>query len=278
MRTVYQALKSSHPVGIPAAEVSDDALVLQCEIEAFCSNNSHGSTLTLDESIAVMRGERIDFASAARDADGRDVLRTHEMVQTVRLGPDEQFDRDLYNDWWVEIATRHAHMFQHRANMFPGEIKRKPNFANGIAFAEPENVVVLLMEMHQLSQDLPPGLARAIFQHALFLDIHPFADGNGRSSRLLVNAELVAVGEQPCVSTFRFREERIGALRLALEHGNVRPLVESWLHHQQWTAETDWSDEPSLRRMLVDAGHIKPAEPAQEAIHREVDGDPPPAK
>ena len=46
---------------------------------------------------------------------------------------------------------------------------------------------------------------RAAKVHADFIGIHPFIDGNGRTSRLLMNLELLKAGYPPCVITVENR-------------------------------------------------------------------------
>ncbi len=43
------------------------------------------------------------------------------------------------------------------------------------------------------------SITRAVFMMFLIAEIHPFADGNGRTARIMMNAELVAAGEERIV-------------------------------------------------------------------------------
>lgn len=64
----------------------------------------------------------------------------------------------------------------------------------------------------------------AAFYHASFLAIHPFADGNGRVGRLILDAQTKRLLGHPLSSSIR-RHEYIEALSLAQETGKLRPLA-----------------------------------------------------
>ena len=63
---------------------------------------------------------------------------------------------------------------------------------------------------------------KAVAFHAFFEHIHPFADGNGRTGRLVLNQMLESAGHPPIAITAKRREQYLKAL-------------ESW----QTEAETD---------------------------------------
>ncbi|MEA2028376.1 MAG: Fic family protein, partial [Campylobacterota bacterium] len=62
--------------------------------------------------------------------------------------------------------------------------------------------------------------------HIDFVGIHPFIDGNGRTSRLLMNLELLKVGYPPAVITLADRLEYYNALDTAHTTHNYEPFLE----------------------------------------------------
>jgi len=60
---------------------------------------------------------------------------------------------------------------------------------------------------------LTPGIARALYVMLVVSEVHPFTDGNGRVARLMMNAELSAVGDARIVTPNVFRNEYISSLR-----------------------------------------------------------------
>ena len=64
---------------------------------------------------------------------------------------------------------------------------------------------------HSNARTLHP-IERAAKIHAEFVGIHPFSDGNGRTSRLLMNLELMKAGYLPCILTVENRLDYYQAL------------------------------------------------------------------
>ena len=65
---------------------------------------------------------------------------------------------------------------------------------------------------------------RAAKVHADFVGIHPFVDGNGCTSRLLMNLELMKSGYPPSVITVENRLAYYEALDQSMAYGNSEPF------------------------------------------------------
>lgn len=107
----------------------------------------------------------------------------------------------------------------------PGEYKRH-DYVTGKeeigAAAEdvPEEIAELLAELQHIADE--NVLTAAAYFHAKFENIHPFADGNGRTGRLLMNYFLVLHGHPPIVI---HEEDRKGYYE-ALESWDSRQELE----------------------------------------------------
>ena len=77
-----------------------------------------------------------------------------------------------------------------------------------------------------------------------------FADGNGRIARMMMNAELVAGGEERIVIPTVFRGNYLAALRPLSRTGRPEPLVRVLDYAQRWTIAIDWSSLEETRREL----------------------------
>jgi len=79
-------------------------------------------------------------------------------------------------------------------------------------------------------------------------EIHPFADGNGRTARLMMNAELSAAGEWRIIIPTVYRNNYLVALK-ALSQSNIpEPLIRMLDFAWQWATAIDWRDVETTRR------------------------------
>lgn len=92
---------------------------------------------------------------------------------------------------------------------------------------------------------------RAVYMMFLVSEVHPFADGNGRIARVMMNAELVAGGEERIVIPTVFHGTCVAALRMLSRTGRAEPLLRVLDHAQRWTIAVDWSSLNVAERELA---------------------------
>ena len=68
-------------------------------------------------------------------------------------------------------------------------------------------------------------ILKAIIFKACFIRIHPFRDGNGRTSRILLNYMLVREGYPTVRIRGTHKQEYFDALDNAIIHNNYTPLI-----------------------------------------------------
>ena len=115
----------------------------------------------------------------------------------------------------------------------PGAFKRHPfEVADGVGY-EPEDVPAaiedLLAEVREArgrTHDDMAGLTIAAYAHATLVDIHPFADGNGRLARQLMNMLLMSDDAPPIVVPEEDRMAYFGALDAFHYEGELLPFEE----------------------------------------------------
>ena len=81
-------------------------------------------------------------------------------------------------------------------------------------------------ELNEYVGDISQTLTIAAWAHAQLVDIHPFADGNGRTSRLLMNVLLMNGGLPPVTIDPADRISYYGALDAYHEERELDPFRE----------------------------------------------------
>ncbi len=214
--------------------------------EAYFSNFIEGTEFTLDEAADIVFGERLP---QDRPADAHDVLGTYEIVND----PDQML-RTPGNADELEalLLERHARVLGMRPDKLPGRYKVKANRAGASEFVAPELVKGTLREGFELGAGLIGPFERAVYLMFLVSEVHPFADGNGRIARIMMNAELVAAGEVRLIVPIVYRENYLDGLRAATRTGHFAALVKVLSFARRYTAQVDFatrvSAENDLRR------------------------------
>lgn len=109
----------------------------------------------------------------------------------------------------------------------PGEYKRHDYVTGkGEVGAAPEDVAEKLSELLEELNDISAEtvLTAAAYFHAKFENIHPFADGNGRTGRLAMNYLLVLHGHPPIIVHEEDRRDYYGALEVWDTRQDLAPL------------------------------------------------------
>ena len=110
----------------------------------------------------------------------------------------------------------------------PGEYK-KGDYVTGIheVGAHPEDVQDEILELLEdiKNVDNKDALTAAAFFHAKFENIHPFADGNGRTGRLLMNYLLVIHNHPPIVIHEEDRRQYFDSLEAWDSTQDLKPLI-----------------------------------------------------
>lgn len=226
-------------------------------IEAYFSNWIEGTEFELGEAEGIVFEGTVP---ESRSDDAHDVLGTFELVDDPDLRARVPTDAE---DLLSLLRSHHALMLARRPGALPGSFKERPNRAGGTSFVHPDLVVGTLIEGYRYYAALPAGLERAVFMMFLISEVHPFADGNGRVARVLMNAELTAAAMQRIVVPLSFRDDYLTALRALSRGSDPRPLVRVLDYAQEYAAAIDWSDLDRAEDMLRETNAFVPPDVAE---------------
>jgi hypothetical protein len=224
----------------PTAQTSGAAFAFW---ESYFSNYIEGTVFAIDVAHRIVFE---GYQPPQRSADAHDITGTFELANdTARTGR-MAADGDEFVDL---LQEEHAVLMAGRPDKRPGQFKEDPNQAGNTLFVDPTLVRGTLRAGFDIVNNARPGLARATLMMFLVAETHPFDDGNGRTARLRMNAELTAAGEQRIVIPTGFRTDYLGALRRLSRQDDPSVLIRALDRAQAFSAEITWN----VKRHLVEA-------------------------
>lgn len=229
-------LADSAPDLLPALPADATRRQLLPFYEAYFSNFIEGTEFTIGEAADIVFEGRVPDE---RPADAHDVLGTYQIVadsEEMARAPRrfEEFDELL--------RTRHAILLGGRPEKAPGRYKGRNNRAGSTEFVDHTLVPGTLHAGFDLGGDLVSPFARAAYLMFLVTEVHPFADGNGRVARIMMNAELVAANEVRVIVPTVYRTNYLMALKGATHNRHFRGLVAMLSYARRYTARIDFSN------------------------------------
>jgi Fic family protein len=187
------------------------------------SNAIEGNTLTLSETKVVLEGITIGGKSMVEH------LETINHREAILFIEDLVVNREPLSEW--NIKNIHALILKEIDNQNARKYRMENVVISGAKHIPPKHYDInnlmqkLIAEYQNDWQDYHPIL-RATLLHGEFVKIHPFIDGNGRTSRLLLNFELMKSGYTPIIIKNKNRAKYYEVIDLAHTTMNYGPFVE----------------------------------------------------
>lgn len=187
------------------------------------SNAIEGNTLTLYETKAILEdGITISGKSFREHAETNNHKEAIEYVEDL-INEDIPLNQRTIKDI-------HAIVLQGIDRSIAGKYRSTPALITGANHTPPspekiQDEMDELMDWYENTEQLHP-VERASLLHAKFVNIHPFADGNGRTSRLLMNFELMKAKYPPITIEKDDRFKYYEVLDISGEKGNYEPFTE----------------------------------------------------
>ena len=212
--------------------------------EAYFSNFIEGTEFAVEEAADIVFKGRIP---RTRPEDAHDVLGTWRVVSDqIEMSRTPRSVEELT----MLLQNRHALVMEGRPEKAPGRFKTDTNRAGSTVFVRPELLSGTLSKGFEIYRSLVAPLQRAIFMMFLVAEVHPFADGNGRVARIMMNAELVATGESRIIVPTVYRNNYLMALKALSQNGITGALVRTLDFAQRYTAAVDFATLERARFIL----------------------------
>jgi hypothetical protein len=191
--------------------------------EAYFSNFIEGTKFSVEEArIIVYDQTAAEALKAKRPEDAHDVLETYRLIVDPNVSSEVPKDPSRLLEL---LKRRHARMMASRPDVEPGVFKKKQNEFGSRVFVAPDLAEETLVRAWSAIQTLPTATARALYALFVIAEVHPFKDGNGRVSRLAMNAELEAASLTRLIIPTSLRIDYLTVLEALTTSSNPDPFV-----------------------------------------------------
>ena len=173
------------------------------------SNAIEGNTLTINETKVVLEGITV----------GGKTLREHLEVinhrEAIAYVEEIVHKEESLSEW--QIKNLHRLVLKGIDDVYAGVYRDQQVFISGASHVPPTPYLIKeqmeqMMTWYQTEAISLHPVERGAMLHAIFVGIHPFIDGNGRTARLLLNLELMKEGFPPVIIKVANRLEYYDAL------------------------------------------------------------------
>ncbi len=211
-------LDSKRPIPKETLRSLEDSINLEW---TYNSNGIEGNTLTLRETQVVLEGITVGGKSIKEHLEAinheKAILYLNDLVK----------EKNPITEW--NIKSIHQLILKDIDSENAGRYRRENVTIKGATHIPPDYMKVPeLMEILVLNyknwNDFHPIIQAALL-HGELVKIHPFVDGNGRTSRLLMNLDLMNHGYNPVIIKKENRLEYYEALDIAHTTGNYTDFV-----------------------------------------------------
>jgi len=231
--------------------------------EAYFSNYIEGTEFELEDAKRIIETE---IPMTDRDEDSHDVLGTYKLVSNreemnITPGkPEELLEILLY---------RHKVLMSARTSKKPGQFKDKNNRAGDTHFVDHSLVKGTLIKGFDFYQALTNPFAKAAFMMFLISEVHPFLDGNGRTARVMMNAELVKQGQSKIIIPTVYRDDYMLALRKLTRQQAPSPYIRMLQKAQMFSSAIAGDDMDTMEKKLRVSNAFKEHDRAKLKIIQE---------
>ncbi|MDZ4388532.1 MAG: Fic family protein [Gemmatimonadales bacterium] len=231
--------------------------------DAYFSNYIEGTEFEVNEARAIVFEQKIP---SKRPADAHDVLGTYALVADSgamshapsALGPGAEFE-DLLSRW-------HGMLMAGRPEVAPGTWKTIPNRAGDTIFVSPDLARGTMRAGFERVRAMGTPFARAVGLMFLITEVHPFADGNGRLARAVMNAELIAGQQRRILIPTVYRDDYLGALRRLSRQNDPTVLPKMLDIAQTFTTAVSFTDYDSASAQLAQSNAFRASDEARLLI------------
>jgi hypothetical protein len=230
---------------------------LQAFIETYFSNYIEGTEFELEEAHDIVtQGHPLQY----REDDSHDILGTYQAILESKADPKIPQD---FKAFATQIQDWNRKVIESRRAKNPGEFKTETNQAGNTVFVNPELVLGTLEKGYETIMSAATPANRAALAMFVVAEVHPFTDGNGRTSRLAMNLFLSEAGLTRIIIPTVYRDDYISALKAMSSNAHPVPLVRMLARAARFSRWLDMSSKVKAFETLKNSNALERPEAAK---------------
>ena len=216
--SLKEELDNKRPLPIETLKSLQETVNLEW---TYNSNGIEGNTLTLRETQVVLEGITVGGKSIKEHLEAinheKAIIYLNDLVKEEH--PITEWNiRNIHQLILKEIDDDNAGKYRNENVTIKGATHIPPNYVK-----VPELMEKLILNYNNWNNYHP--IIQAVLLHGELVKIHPFVDGNGRTSRLLMNLDLMNHGYNPVIIKKEDRLEYYAALDKAHTTGDYTDFI-----------------------------------------------------
>ena len=248
---LYEALRNDVFAAIDEPNQTQSEFRNFAFFESYFSNYIEGTEFEVEEARDIIETGQ---PMPARNADSHDVLGTFQIVSSRR-----EMRRTPHSaEELIQILQeRHRIMMAARPNRDPGMFKMKNNHAGDTYFVDYALVRGTLLKGYEYYRALELPYTKALFMLFMVSEVHPFNDGNGRISRIMMNSELVSADQSKIIIPTVFRDDYLNSLRRLTRRSDPSVFIRAISRVREFSANITGDDFNATKEYLENCNAFK---------------------
>lgn len=262
---LFEAVKNRYFIHRTNRNRDEESFRLFSFFESYFSNYIEGTEFEIEEAKQIVDS---GIPIPRRDEDSHDILGTFRILSNrMEMNRTPATVEELYSI----LQSRHAMLLNGRPGLNPGIFKTMNNRAGNTEFVDYRLVKGTFNYGFKYYAALDDPFAKAIYMMFMVSEVHPFMDGNGRLSRIMMNAELVKADQTRIIVPTVFREDYILSLRKLTRQKDPSAYITVMTKLQHFSDNLYGTDFKELKEYLAACNaYDEPSQAKLEIIDRTI--------